>query len=137
MRVEKVSERVDIPVTVLAILWEQIFRFCSRLFVDGFSSARKCSNSGRGLMQLDFTQFLSKLEKISPVSLKGLPDREYVDNYVKAYYLPESIMEEFIQSHSEYNAQQLKTLVNCALQGNKRSKQRLLSIIEEMEKTKR
>lgn len=114
-------------------------------------------------MQLDFTQFLSKIEKISPVPLKHLPDREYVDVYVKAYYLPDNIMEEFIQSHpvslaqchllisifchgnlvpdllffcvlQEYNSQQLKTLVNCALQGNKRSKQRLLTIIEEMEK---
>ena len=64
-----------------------------------FSAARKCSNSGRGLMQLDFTQFLSKIEKISPVPLKHLPDREYVDIYVKAYYLPDNIMEEFIQSH--------------------------------------
>lgn len=72
--------------------------------VNGFdlfrcSSTKKCSNSGRGLMQLDFTQFLSKLDKISPVPLKGQPDREYVENYVKAYYLPEETMEEWIRSH--------------------------------------
>jgi len=51
-------------------------------------------------MQLDFMQFLSKLEKISPVSLKSSPDREYVEGYVKAYYMPESVMEEWLQKHS-------------------------------------
>lgn len=51
-------------------------------------------------MQLDFTQFLSKLEKISPISLKPLPEREYVEGYVKAYYMPDTVMEEWIQQHS-------------------------------------
>ena len=30
-----------------------------------YASARKCSNEGRALMQLDFQQFLIKLEKIT------------------------------------------------------------------------
>lgn len=37
-------------------------------------------------MQLDFTQFLSKLEKMAPVPVKNLPDREYAESYIKAYY---------------------------------------------------
>lgn len=53
-------------------------------------------------MQLDFTQFVSKFEKISPVSIKSFPgrDREFVESYVKAYYNPESVMEEWIQTHN-------------------------------------
>jgi hypothetical protein len=50
-------------------------------------------------MQLDFTQFLSKLEKISPVPLKNLPDRDYTESYIKAYYMPDTILEEWIISH--------------------------------------
>ncbi len=65
-----------------------------------YSNAKKCSNGGRGLMQLDFTQFISKLEKISPIPIKSLPDREYVEMYVKAYYMPDTVMEEWIQQHS-------------------------------------
>ena len=30
-----------------------------------YASAKKCSNEGRALMQLDFQQFLIKLEKIT------------------------------------------------------------------------
>lgn len=48
-------------------------------------------------MQLDFTQFLSKFEKIS--SLKPVPHKEYVENYVKAYYLPETELEKWIREH--------------------------------------
>lgn len=62
-----------------------------------FSEAKKCSNGGRALMQLDFTQFLSKFEKIS--SLKPVPHKEYVENYVKAYYLPEIELEKWIREH--------------------------------------
>lgn len=48
-------------------------------------------------MQLDFTQFLSKFEKIS--SLRPVPHKEYVENYVKAYYLPELELEKWIKEH--------------------------------------
>jgi len=137
MKVGTVSELVSIPLTVHSVLWEQIFRFCCRVFVDGYSNAKKCSNGGRGLMQLDFTQFISKLEKLAPIPVKSLPDREYVESYVKAYYMPDTVMEEWIQQHSEYTSKQLISLVNCAMQGNKRSKQRLVAVIEDMEKSKR
>jgi len=66
-----------------------------------------------------------------------LPDREFVESYVKAYYMPENIMEEWIQSHSEYSGKQLISLVNCAWQGNKKSKLRLQAIVEELEKARR
>jgi len=35
MKVESVSARVHLPLPVLGILWEQIFKFCCRAFVDG------------------------------------------------------------------------------------------------------
>lgn len=49
-------------------------------------------------MQLDFTQFLMKFEKIS--TLKPVPHKEYVENYVKAFYLPEQELENFIREHA-------------------------------------
>ncbi|OXA57412.1 syndetin [Folsomia candida] len=137
MRVSAISTSLPIPDAVHSILWEQVFRFCCRVFVDGFSIAKKCSNGGRGLMQLDYTQFLSKLEKMAPMNVKDLPDREYAESYIKAYYMPDTIMEEWIQSHTEYTTKQLTTLVNCALQGNRKSKQRLLALVEDLEKIRR
>ena len=32
-----------------------------------FASAKKCSNEGRALMQLDFQQYLMKLEKLTDI----------------------------------------------------------------------
>nr|CAD7591029.1 unnamed protein product [Timema genevievae] len=63
-----------------------------------FSNAKKCSNGGRALMQLDFTQFLSKFEKLT--SIKPIPNREFVEAYVKAYYQPDTELEAWIKEHS-------------------------------------
>ena len=40
--------------------------------------AKKCSNEGRALMQLDFRQFVLKLEAIS--DMKPLPHQDLVKN---------------------------------------------------------
>lgn len=48
-------------------------------------------------MQLDFQQFLMKLEKLT--DLRPIPDKEFVEIYIKAYYLTENDMEQFIKNH--------------------------------------
>lgn len=48
-------------------------------------------------MQLDFQQFLMKLEKLT--DLRPIPDKEFVETYIKAYYLTENDMEQFIKNH--------------------------------------
>lgn len=48
-------------------------------------------------MQLDFQQFLMKLEKLT--DLRPVPDKEFVETYIKAYYLTENDMEQFIKNH--------------------------------------
>lgn len=63
-----------------------------------FALTKKCSNGGRALMQLDFTQLQSKFEKIS--GIRPMPHREYVEIYVKAYYLTEADLEKWIREHS-------------------------------------
>lgn len=65
-----------------------------------FSNAKKCSNGGRALMQLDFTQLKSKFETLT--SLRPMPHREYVELYIKAYYLPENSLEEWIREHKVF-----------------------------------
>jgi hypothetical protein len=49
-------------------------------------------------MQLDFTQFLSKLERLT--SIRPIPGREHVERYIKAYYLQESALEAWIREHN-------------------------------------
>ena len=67
------------------------------LYNVSFSQAKKCSNEGRALMQLDYQQFLTKLGKLT--DLRPIPDHDYVETYIKAYYLTETDMESWIQEH--------------------------------------
>ena len=62
-----------------------------------FAAARRCSNEGRALMQLDYQQFVTKLERLT--RLRPLPERQLVEAYIKAYYVPESALEDWIRQH--------------------------------------
>lgn len=134
MKLSEISKIIQIPKEAYDLLWEQCIKLANRTFVEGFSQAKKCTNEGRALMQLDYQQFLSKVEKLT--DLRPVPEREIVEGYVKAYYLSESAIEEWIRSHREYTSKQLIGVVNCVTQINKKGRQKLINIIEE-ERVKR
>lgn len=48
-------------------------------------------------MQLDYQQFLSKVERLTDI--QPVPGKEQVENYIKAYYMLESNLEQWIRSH--------------------------------------
>ncbi|KAG8227260.1 hypothetical protein J437_LFUL003993 [Ladona fulva] len=156
MRLEEVGSRVPVPSSVHIVLWQQVIALVCDTFVEGFANAgRHCSNGGRGLMQLDFTQFLSKVEVILGSSNSGGcrgrgvqgntwrncifgSNKGRVEAYVKAFYQPETGLEQWIRDHGmEYSTKQLTALVGCVSQNNKKSRQRLMNIIEEMDRSGR
>ncbi|MGH0143587.1 UNVERIFIED_CONTAM: hypothetical protein FKN15_026981 [Acipenser sinensis] len=107
-RLGDVSRQVRIPLPVSNVLWEHCIRLANRTLVEGYANVKKCSNEGRALMQLDFQQFLMKLEKLTDI--RPIPDKEFVETYIKAYYLTENDMEQFIKNHREYSTKQLTNL---------------------------
>ncbi|XP_034838133.1 syndetin [Maniola hyperantus] len=127
LRLENISSRVTLNLRVVNSIWSMVSKFVVHLLVEGFSNATKCSNGGRGLMQLDYRQLFVKLEKIS--GLKPVPYQDYVDKYVKAYYLPRNELEIFVRDSTEYSNKHLLALVSCACE-NKRDRQALTAIIE-------
>ncbi|KAF8795632.1 Syndetin like protein [Argiope bruennichi] len=132
MRLSEVSRRVPVPKEAYDLLWEHCIRLANHSFIEGFSGARKCTNGGRALMQLDYQQFVSKLEKLT--ELQPLPGKELVESYIKAYYMLEQNLEQWIRSHKEYTNKQLIGLVSCITQLNKKGRQRLINLIEEGDK---
>ncbi|KAG8005136.1 Syndetin, partial [Nibea albiflora] len=128
-RLGDVSRHVRIPLPVSNVLWEHCIRLANRTLVEG--------NEGRALMQLDFQQFLMKLEKLT--DLRPIPDKEFVETYIKAYYLTENDMEQFIKNHREYSMKQLANLVNVCLGShiNKKARQKLLAAIDDIDRPKR
>uniref|UniRef100_A0A8C9VSK8 VPS50 subunit of EARP/GARPII complex n=1 Tax=Scleropages formosus TaxID=113540 RepID=A0A8C9VSK8_SCLFO len=136
-RLGDVSKHVRIPLPVANVLWEHCIRLANRTLVEGYANVKKCSNEGRALMQLDFQQFLMKLEKLTDI--RPIPDKEFVETYIKAYYLTENDMEQFIKNHREYSMKQLTNLVNVCLGShiNKKARQKLLAAIDDIDRPKR
>ncbi|CAH0403940.1 unnamed protein product [Chilo suppressalis] len=127
IRLENISTKITLNMEVLKSIWSMVSKFIVHLLVEGFSNATKCSNGGRGLMQLDYRQLFVKLEKIS--GLKPIPYQDYVDRYVKAYYLPRKGLEDFVREKTEYSDKHLLALIACACE-NKKDRQALTAIIE-------
>ncbi|XP_034949710.1 syndetin [Chelonus insularis] len=127
-RLEDISYIVPLSVEVKNAIWENVAHLITHTLVEGFSNTKKCSNGGRGLMQLDFTQLKSKFEMIT--NIRPMPHSEYVELYVKAYYIPENTLEEWVKEHKEYSVKHLVGLISCACQNNKKSRQRLIGVIE-------
>ncbi|XP_069504568.1 syndetin isoform X2 [Ambystoma mexicanum] len=136
-RLNDVSRQVRIPLPVSNILWEHCIRLANRTIVEGYANVKKCSNEGRALMQLDFQQFLMKLEKLTDI--RPIPDKEFVETYIKSYYLTENDMERWIKEHREYSTKQLTNLVNVCLGShiNKKARQKLLAAIDDVDRPKR
>ncbi|XP_071949997.1 syndetin-like [Antedon mediterranea] len=130
-RLQDVGRQVRIPHVVYVVLWNHLILLVNRTIVEGLAGAKKCSNEGRALMQLDYQQFLMKLEQLTDI--KPIPAKEFVETYIKAFYLSESDIESWIKERREYSGKQLTSLVNCAV-SSKRGRQRLLMIIEELER---
>eukprot|EP00300_Choanocystis_sp_HF-7_P020026 c20489_g1_i1.p1 GENE.c20489_g1_i1~~c20489_g1_i1.p1 ORF type:complete len:125 (-),score=30.19 c20489_g1_i1:337-711(-) len=79
--------------------------------VDSFARVKKCSTGGRALMSLDIQMLRSGLRNnILPASAS--PDWKYVENYIKAHYLIEQELMNWIQNHPEYRLQHVHALIN-------------------------
>ena len=130
-RVSDVSRTTSLSAAVTNVLWEHVIRLASRTFVEGFSCVKKCSNEGRALMQLDYQHFLVKLEAMT--RLRPIPDREYVEGYIKAFYLPENSFEKWIlEKKGVYSAKQLAGLLSCVPHLNKKARQHLFALVDEI-----
>ncbi|KAK4316854.1 hypothetical protein Pmani_012030 [Petrolisthes manimaculis] len=130
MRVEELSRVSPVPSEAYRALWESVVRITNRTLLEGYASARKCTNEGRSLMQLDYQQFLMKLECLTWV--RPLPDKPLVEGFIKAYYYPESKLEEWVrQSGVDYNSRHLTSLVATMTHISKRVRQRIAIMVEE------
>uniref|UniRef100_A0A182Q8L4 Syndetin C-terminal domain-containing protein n=1 Tax=Anopheles farauti TaxID=69004 RepID=A0A182Q8L4_9DIPT len=125
MKLEEETSTVMLPQDVL---WDSFVHVLTHLLVEGFSNAKKCSAGGRALMQLDFTHFWSLLEVVS--GGKHPEHRAYVEQYVKAYYLPKDLLEQWLLEPHGYSAKHLAGLVQCACSSDKKARQRLLALVE-------
>ncbi|CAJ0941523.1 unnamed protein product, partial [Mesorhabditis belari] len=128
-RLDAVSFCVTVSPATRRLFWDRLIYYTFKALVQGFSeSAGKCSSEGRALMQLDFQHLLGKLEAIS--SIRPFPHTAFVDAYIKAYYLPEASLEQWVVQHSEYSPRQLISLLNTASHVSKKARQRIVNALD-------
>jgi hypothetical protein len=128
MRLEEMSSTVTIPKEVL---WDCYAHVVTHVLVEGYANAKKCSAAGRALMQLDFTHFLSMLQSLS--GMKHPSHQQYVDQYIKAFYLGNAL-EEFIASQKSYSNRHMMGLINQTCT-DKKMRQKLLNLVENLNVT--
>ncbi|KAH8277774.1 hypothetical protein KR018_006543 [Drosophila ironensis] len=128
MCLEEIAKEVPVP---SRHVWNSIAHVATHLLVEGFSNVKKCSAGGRALMQLDFANFMSFLELIS--NQKYPQHRAYVDVFIKTYYFAPEQFEQWIEQQrlgDEYSAKQLSSLIQCICISDKRTRQKLLQLLE-------
>ena len=135
-KISGVSANVSLPVDVYTMIWSLCIAEMCRVFTDGFGAARKCTHEGRAWMQLDFQQFAVHLDRF--VSLKPVPGKEQVENFIKAYYLTESDLEGWLrENYMSYTSRHLNSLINCTTSQFSKviQRNRLSGIVDELKKS--
>jgi len=87
-------------------------------------------------MSLDLQNLTNGLQKLT--TLRPIPRVLYVENYIKAYFLPEVQLLPWCREHLEYSLKQWQSLITVGI-GNdmkKQSRQALLSALEDLEKSR-
>lgn len=85
-------------------------------------------------MSLDLKTLQMGLEKLT--TLRPIPKALYVENYIKAYFLPEIEVLPWCKEHPEYTLKQWQSIVHLGVgnQMKKTSRQALLNALEEQDK---
>ncbi|SPP74899.1 syndetin [Drosophila guanche] len=128
MCLEETAKEVTVP---SKHVWNSMAHVATHLLVEGFSNVKKCSAGGRALMQLDFANFMSFLELIS--NQKYPQHRSYVDVFIKTYYFSPEQFEQWIEQQrheDDYSVKQLSSLIQCICASDKRTRQRLLQLLD-------
>jgi len=130
IKIDKIAGAIPLSPDLRRELWDLSLRAASKVFVEGFSLAKRCTNEGRALMQLDFRQFVLKMETMC--NIRPLPYQDIVSTYIKAFYIPEGDLEEWVKSHPEYTASQLVALVNSVAYSNNKTRQKLSNLVNDL-----
>ncbi|KAJ1373913.1 hypothetical protein KIN20_036458 [Parelaphostrongylus tenuis] len=126
LRLERATKSIHVSDSVRTLLWDQTIFYTFKALVQGYCESGRCSTEGRALMQLDFQHLLLKLEPIC--GLHPIPHCSFVEGYIKAFYLPENGLEEWIHKHSEYTSKQMISLLGVATHVSRKARTRIIML---------
>lgn len=99
----RAAETVHFTAELGTAFWSSLLARIFRTLVQAYAEAsrKKCSNEGRALMLLDFEHLSRELEAIT--GIKPLPGKAYLENYIKAFFLPRETLDTWIVEHTVSN----------------------------------
>ncbi|CAD5206190.1 unnamed protein product [Bursaphelenchus okinawaensis] len=126
-KMDSYGELVHLSHEIKSVIWTHVAKVVFTTLVQGYSEvSKKCTNEGRALMLLDTEHLNKEIETLS--SLKPVPFKNHVEDYVKAYYLQESYLPDWISRHSgEYTTPQINAILSHV---SRAGKSRIMNIIE-------
>jgi len=116
------------------LLWENTITFAMETLIDSYSKIKKCNNYGRNLMIMDLKKLQAGLESLT--TIRPIPHIQHVDQYITAYYLPESDLFNLARD-SEFTCKQVISIVNVCGHLKKNEKQKLINDLEDLEKQRK
>eukprot|EP00189_Rhodosorus_marinus_P007420 CAMPEP_0184752314 /NCGR_PEP_ID=MMETSP0315-20130426/43514_1 /TAXON_ID=101924 /ORGANISM="Rhodosorus marinus, Strain UTEX LB 2760" /LENGTH=1312 /DNA_ID=CAMNT_0027231637 /DNA_START=708 /DNA_END=4646 /DNA_ORIENTATION=- len=88
---------------------EYMCKAVMRSYIEGISNVERCSASGRALMLVDFRSLEDALQKAT--GMRVIPDAEKVEDYIKAYYLNEPELANWVATNCRKHKLSLKQVL--------------------------
>ncbi|KRZ54734.1 Coiled-coil domain-containing protein [Trichinella nativa] len=127
-RLADIHLKQKIPKEFHTVLWQLCAKFLFDCLIESYSNVKKSSGEGRALMQLDFQQLLLCIERLCGARLVN--EKKIVENYIKAYYIPESAIEQWIMnSRNVYTNKQLISVLNASKHISRKMRQHLIDLL--------
>ncbi|KUF64919.1 Coiled-coil domain-containing protein [Phytophthora nicotianae] len=90
----------SIPMDAREDIWAEMVQIIMDTLLQAFSTVPKPTPQGRALMLLDLHALQNGLDLINHISSRTVPrGREYVGNYIKAFYYDENELLEWVQAN--------------------------------------
>lgn len=126
----------DLSPEALTIMWENAAMASAEAIIAGFARVRKCTLEGRALMSLDVQVVIGGQKKMAPQPAFARLDMAMrsADTYIKAFYLPESELLHWAQTHPEYSPAHVIALVNQIAFAFKWNRGQAKDLVEKIER---
>jgi hypothetical protein len=123
----------DMAPEAAASMWDNATAAAAEQLLQGLARVKKCTMEGRALMGMDIQTVASAVKHLAPAAAKTELAMRAVEAYVKAFYVPESDLVTWVQTHPEYSAHQVTALVNQVAHGFKWSRQQKQDMLAKLE----
>eukprot|EP01127_Copromyxa_protea_P020378 TRINITY_DN6820_c0_g1_i2.p1 TRINITY_DN6820_c0_g1~~TRINITY_DN6820_c0_g1_i2.p1 ORF type:complete len:437 (-),score=71.42 TRINITY_DN6820_c0_g1_i2:5-1315(-) len=91
-------------------MWSSMISHVCDCMVEGFATPN-CTPEGRAMMGIDLRNVENIIDSLKITDVKHI--FQVVDVYIKAFYMPNEELEEWIRSHTEYTPSQRSNLINA------------------------